>query len=529
MPHASCTSSQHNTTRIPEQSRLIARLPSNGFHDQEVNALTKALQHAELELADVQREPLRLLNMKAPFNCLPNEIISHILQCVVEDDNAEVHCYGHCAAEIRLIMSVCQLWRLVAISTPRIWNSFSVKNAIESHPQIDHINHHLDRSGAVPINLRIRDANIGGLSQFAQGPESSLRASVINCAGDFFLCVASVKCHLWRCRNLDINLQGTVAARDVLPLNGPLTNLQSLSLQFSDQVTSYIATENISLVDEGSSCRLRELRIRAKEIPPMLLQYINSKFITDLRFNISQVRGSSVPPQHLDDFILGCPAVETMMLEYNFPMGYHPTPRDISTPNLRVLHLTGYYMTPYLKSWNAPRLRELFIQNPMAGLETPTFQFPALESLALVDVFADRATDENFLFTILNNHPTLTTLATVNTHRDMAYLFKILLDTCPNLSTLALSIDCAMNLDSSVPSILALLEKRPQIHLNFTRNLNWDEVEDKILQDLQASHPERVFVAWVYQERSPIDFPTTFEFDWEEFEDLEDWYGPDDY
>lgn len=134
---------------VRSNSRQI-RLPSISTRLKEINAarvdLLRQLEELDAELCALHREHGSIINENAAISALPSELLSAIFQ-VGHNSQAPG---GHFE---RLVSSVTQHWRDIALATPKLWAVISCVVFRQHHEAMAL---YLCRSKAAPIELIIK-------------------------------------------------------------------------------------------------------------------------------------------------------------------------------------------------------------------------------------------------------------------------------------------------------------------------------------------------------------------------------------
>ncbi|KAJ7176183.1 hypothetical protein C8R43DRAFT_975140 [Mycena crocata] len=145
-----------------------------------------------------------------PVLTLPSEIISEVFLEALDPDKASPSC-----AESPLFLGhICQQWRQIAVSTPRLWTQLSLEivDPMVRDNQLQILDLWLTRSRDCPISISIVD--------LARVPQSMREF------------VTAILPHSKRCKTLNVVLPDN----DLSVLVGQFPLLRSLSIGFSDEI-----------------------------------------------------------------------------------------------------------------------------------------------------------------------------------------------------------------------------------------------------------------------------------------------------
>ncbi|KAJ7051554.1 hypothetical protein C8F01DRAFT_1376671 [Mycena amicta] len=119
--------------------------------------LRSRIAHVEIGIADLERQLTELCAHKTQLEAELQAIVYPILTIPAEI-TAEILCHAASSSQTKWLIaatSVCALWRSIALSTPRLWTSFSdtVQQPIGNPYNLLQL--FLARSGTLPLNLTV--------------------------------------------------------------------------------------------------------------------------------------------------------------------------------------------------------------------------------------------------------------------------------------------------------------------------------------------------------------------------------------
>lgn len=365
----------------------------------------------------------RIQNSMAPSHRVSTETLARIFELglglAMESDSAD----GFLLA----VTSVCHLWRICAIGSPALWRFIVFLESAGNASSLWKIATYLERSAMTELEVVIH----------VVGPRSHLLTKFMQLW----------KPHLFRCQALTIALVNTGGVSPVLPLDGYLPLLRTLSVTLHG-APNRGSPHAIRLFEPRLQCTLRSFHLE-----------VSADWIMDI---------SAVSTGGMHNVSLQIPGLRRQQLAAILTQ----------SDNLRSLTLrdvddadSSFANSPYLP---IPQLRALALED--CRLPLHTFRVPLLRSLTLG--LHGGLQDYSYIFPFVTPFPSLQslTLGIILDIPGLPALAAAFIRSCAMLKTLQLVVE------PSATQILILLASNPRTmppHLNLVRLIREQWVDEQ--------------------------------------------------
>lgn len=373
------------------------------------------------------------------MEALPVELIAKIFLIGCEDTR-DPNYYPTLSRYRATISCVSSLWRDVALSTSRLWTDIvlSPSDDSDTDQELFFLRLNLERSGGASIDVHL------GLPM---GPN-------VNDAG-FALLWIPISEQLHRCRSISIHGLSEKTMKTIMPLPGPLTQLEKLDISNPSPYPSHSILASSAVAPKLGEIWLDQVDFHG-------LSSIPTEHLTVVTLYARYGRGSM-----FSEFVSRCSALTQLLIIFEFTTRQIRTPPAV-VPTLRDVTVSDVRFPRYL---SAPGLTHLCCVGGAFKFNDPSM--PALESFELSNpprVLAFKDWDPP------------TSLADIHTFklRQCArpdYVFELLLRgfdddprpiVFPSLRTLLLGSGVGFT-----SKILRVLDRRPNLHLQCEEYFFW--------------------------------------------------------